>query len=242
MARWPRIAAAGIPMHITQRGHNRCDTFCDDQDRTKYLELLRYASRRERCAIHAYALMSNHVHLLVTPTDRLAASRMMQLLGSLYVRYFNTRHHRSGTLWGGRFKSSTIDSRAYMLRCCRYIDCNPVRAGMVASPDEYPWTSFACLGRDAADALITPHPEYLALGDSAADRCQAYRTMCGGPVASRSTAMIRRATHGGSALGSRDFRRRLTQVLQRPVTRRSHGGRRRRAPHHAPRPDIFRDG
>jgi putative transposase len=186
MARWPRLAVPGVPMHITQRGNNRIAPFADAADFAQYRAFLQHASAREGCAIHASALMTNHVHLLVTPSRTAGASRMMQLLGRLYVRYFNKRHHRSGTLWEGRFKSALVDSSAYFLTCSRYIDLNPLRAGLVQTPDAYEWSSFACLGLARTDALITRHPEYLALGNTAEQRSRAYRAVCGVTSAHRS--------------------------------------------------------
>lgn len=233
MARWPRLAVPGMPLHITQRGNNRITTFTDVADFAQYRSFLQHASALEGCAIHAYALMTNHVHLLVTPPSVTGASRMMQLLGRLYVRYFNTQHHRSGTLWEGRFKSVLVDSSTYFLTCSRYIDLNPFRAGLVATPDAYEWSSFACLGRARPDPLITLHPEYLALGHTAEQRSSAYRAMCDVINSNRSREVIRRATQGGAALGNDEFQQRLATVLRRRVTRLRHGGNRQRM-HHVP--------
>jgi len=171
--------------------------------------------------------MSNHVHLLVVPQCSTSASRMMQRLGRLYVRYFNARYHRSGTLWEGRFKSALVDSSTYYLTCSRYIDMNPVRAGLVRVPADYEWSSFACLGLGRSDPLVTLHPEYLALGGSAPERCHAYRALCDAANSGRSLSAIRRATRGGAALGSDSFKQQLARELRRPVTRISHGGNRR---------------
>jgi putative transposase len=227
MARWPRLAAPDVPMHITQRGNNRVATFADIADFAHYRALLQHASEREGCAIHAYALMSNHVHLLVTPPNETGVSRMMQLLGRMYVRYFNTRHRRSGTLWEGRFKSALVDTSAYFLTCSRYIDLNPVQAGIVEAPNAYAWSSYSCLGDSRPDPIVTQHAEYLALGRTAAERSRAYRALCGVEIESRTRAVIRRATLGGAALGSDEFNVRMTQTLQRRVTRLPHGGDRR---------------
>lgn len=216
MAHRPRLAAPGVPMHITQRGHNRASTFLDAYDFAQYRACLAHASIRERCAVHAYALMSNHAHLLVTPSTPTGASRMMQLLGRLYVRHFNDRHHRSGTLWEGRFRSAIIDTSAYFLACCRYIDLNPVRARMVPTPEAYEWTSYGRLGLGEPDVLVTPHPEYLALGDTAAERRNAYRAFCGMRNGGRASVMIRRATQRGQVLGRDEFRRVLLRSLERP--------------------------
>jgi putative transposase len=215
-------------MHITQRGNNRIATFTDLADFAQYRAFLRHASALEGCAIHAYALMTNHVHLLVTPPNRTGASRMMQLLGRLYVRYFNARHHRTGTLWEGRFKSALVESSPYFLTCSRYIDLNPVRAGLVLTPEAYEWSSFACLGLARPDPLISLHAEYLGLGDTTAKRSRAYRAICGVASATRSREVIRRATHGGAVLGSHEFQRLMSTEFRRRVTRLRHGGDRRR--------------
>lgn len=133
MARLPRLTVPGMPMHIVQRGTDRLVTFLDERDFATYLQCMRHASLQHGCAIHAYVLMTNHVHMLVTPTAVQSASRMMQTVGRLYVPYFNSRHRRAGALWERRFHSAVVDSRRYFLACSRYIDLNPVRAGLVQS-------------------------------------------------------------------------------------------------------------
>ena len=224
MARWPRLAASDVPMHITQRGNNRVATFLCQHDFAQYREFLLTASASEGCAINAYALMTNHVHLLVTPQTASGPSRMMQALGRMYVRYFNARYRRSGTLWEGRFKSALIDSSAYFLSCSRYIDLNPVRAAMVMTPGAYEWSSFAQLALGITDPLVTFHSAYLALGRTAPDRCRAYDAWCVSAQAPDEHDVIRRATLGGSAIGSEPFRRRLAQSFCRRVIRMPHGG------------------
>lgn len=213
-------------MHITQRGNNRMSTFLCEHDFAQYRALLRTASAAAECSIHAYALMTNHVHLLVTPQTATGASHLMQRLGRMYVRYFNERYGRTGTLWEGRFKSALIDSSAYYLACSRYIDLNPVRAALVSAPGDYEWSSFAHLGMEAPDPLVTLHPEYLALGCTPADRRRAYRAWCAGAEPHRQRDAIRQATHGGSALGSAAFRQGMAEALRRRVTRWTHGGSR----------------
>ena len=140
MARRPRIDAPGIPQHVIQRGVNRCACFHDDLDREFYLAAIGEVAGLHACSIHAYVLMTNHVHLLVTGQQTSSVSAMMQSLGRRYVRRFNNRHGRSGTLWEGRFKSSLVDSEQYLLTCYRYIEMNPVRARMVADPGDHAWS------------------------------------------------------------------------------------------------------
>jgi putative transposase len=177
MPRRLRSILPGHTLHLIQRGNNRSASFLDDEDREHYLAALLHASERARCAIHAYVLMPNHSHLLVTADDALAPARMMQSLGSKYVRYFNKRHGRTGTLWEGRYRSSLIDSERYFLQCSRYIETNPVRAGMVHEPGAYRWSSFRSNAEGEPDVLVRRHPVYLALGRWSSVRREAYRAL-----------------------------------------------------------------
>jgi putative transposase len=164
MPRQPRLELPGIPMHVTQRGVNRCAIFLDDDDRHHYRRLLREACNKHAVAIHAFVLMDNHVHLLLSSLAAGAVSCAMRAVGQAYVQAFNARHSRSGTLWQGRFKSCLVDSDRYLLAVLRYIELNPVRAAMVAAPEEYRWSSVHThLGR-SHDPLLTPHIVYLGLG------------------------------------------------------------------------------
>ena len=166
MARLPPITVPGQALRIIQRGNNRQRVFFDPQDYQRYLDDVEAASRRYGCAIHAYVLMTNHVHLLVTPSNTEGPSRMMQAVGRRYVRYLNATYQRTGTLWEGRFKSGLIDSERYLLSCSHYIELNPVCAGMVTSPGDYPWSSYAHNALRRQDSRPTPHPLYGALGQS----------------------------------------------------------------------------
>jgi putative transposase len=224
MARWPRVAVAGIPMHITQRGNDRIDTFRCADDFARYYMHLRAASVSAGCTIHAYALMTNHIHLLLTPASRGSASDLMRRVGCHYVRYFNRRYHRTGTLWEGRFRSALVESSSYFIACSRYIDLNPVRAGIVQDPAEYEWSSFRRLAHGAPDALVHSHGEYLKLGVTDADRRAAYLALCESAVGSRAQADIRRATRSNSVIGDDDFAEQLEASLHRRVTREWVGG------------------
>ncbi|MFT3790911.1 MAG: transposase [Rudaea sp.] len=175
MARLPRFDLADIPQHVVQRGNNRLPCFLDDGDRSRYLTLLKDALLKNRCRLHAYVLMSNHVHLLVTPPETGAIGRMMQQLGRNYVSLFNARHHRTGTLWEGRYKACLVDNEDYVLRCYRYIELNPVRACMIDDAAAYRWSSCAANTGLLLCSDLHPHPAYLALGADIAERCQAYR-------------------------------------------------------------------
>lgn len=227
MARWPRLVAPEFPMHVTQRGHNRDGVFLDEQDFATYREILYEACVHSHCKLHAYALMSNHVHLLLTPMNLSGASRLMQRTGSQYVRYWNKRHHRSGTLWNGRFWSSIVDSDRYFLDCCRYIDLNPVQAGMVQQAHAYEWSSHRHLAFGIRDRMLTDHVSYNVLASNAELRQRAYREYCKQDVPGIAVDQIRSATRAGTATGGPRFVARIERLLQRPVTRESHGGDRR---------------
>ncbi|RAP56166.1 transposase [Oleiagrimonas sp. MCCC 1A03011] len=204
MARHPRLDLPGIPQHIVQRGNNRLPCFLDDTDRRRYLTQLREALLGTDCALHAYVLMDNHVHMLVTPPRKGCIARMMQKLGRQYVGLFNARHGRTGSLWEGRYKSCLVDSEDYVLRCHRYIDLNPIRARMIDDPAAYRWSSCpAHCGTE--DALLTPHPSYLALGRSPTERAHAYRTLLNEVLTEDDIREIRIYLQQQRALGRSDF-------------------------------------
>ena len=230
MPRLPRILLPGVPVHHVQRGNNRGPVFVDDRDRQLYRELLLEGCHRLECAVHAYVFMSNHVHLLLTPARADAIAQLTQWMGRKYVRAYNTRYQRTGTLWDGRFRSSVIDSARYFLTCCRYIDQNPVRAGMVRLPAVYRWSSNARLAHGKHDDLITEHPEYHALGPSPAERQAAYRALCTPLVEPDVARGIRLAVRRGDVLGPAAFADEVSARLGRPINRLGHGGNRRREP------------
>ena len=216
MPRPPRAVIAGEVFHLIQRGNNRGACFVDDEDREYYLGALLRASRRAHCDVHAYVLMKNHVHLLVTAGDAESPARMMKTLGCTYVRHFNERYERTGTLWEGRYRSSRIDSERYFLQCSRYIELNPVRAGLVGLPAEWRWSSFRSNGDGQPDALVRPHALYLTLGNSSSTRRVAYRALFTTPLAQHVIDAIRRATNKGIALAfddsASDLERRLARL------------------------------
>lgn len=177
MSRKPRFSLAGIPQHIVQRGHNQEPCFFGEADYLCYLDNLAQAALANRCEVHAYCLMTNHVHLLVSPGTEFGISHMMQDIGRKYVRYINGKYQRRGTLWEGRFKASLVDSDAYLLTCMRYIEQNPVRACMVEHMREYRWSSYACNAYGRKSPLICPHPRYVQLGDEQSERCRVYRAL-----------------------------------------------------------------
>lgn len=216
MARLPRLTLAGYPHHIIQRGNNRQLIFADKQDFEAMLELLAVHAQKLAVAIHAYVLMDNHFHLLATPATAEGLSLMMQAVGRSYVRYFNRRHGRSGTLWEGRYRSTLIESERYLLACMVYIDLNPVRAGMVAQAADWPWSGHAHSLGLRADPLITPHALYWALGNTPFAREVAYGVLVQHGVSPHQQSALTESTLHGWALGEGDF----VVALQKKVDRR----------------------
>ena len=215
MPRQPRPDLAGVPQHVVQRGNDRQVCFFEDVDYRAYLTGLREASLRYGCAVRACVLMTNPVHLLLTPSARDGVSRMMQLLGRQYVGYVNARYRRTGTLWEGRYKSCLVDTDRYLLTCYRYIELNPVRAAMVATPGEYRWSSYHANAHGASDPLVSSHPEYLRLGHEPAARQQVYRTLFDEVLTPERVAEIRTYLQQQRALGSERFQRQVEAMLGR---------------------------
>lgn len=215
MPRRARIALAGVPLHIIQRGNNRQACFFTDDDYRFYLDLLSQCVQHAGCAVHAYVLMTNHVHLLLTPREADAAGRLMKLLGQRYVQHVNRLYRRSGTLWEGRFRSCIVQDEAYLLGCSRYIELNPVRAGMVAHPAEYPWSSYRANAQGEANGLVEVHQLYAALGRRAQERQEAYRELFRHGIEPGLVDEIRRATNGNFALGNECFVNEVAAALGR---------------------------
>ena len=217
MPRRPRIALAGVPLHIIQRGNNRQACFYSDDDRRLYLKWLAEYAHASGCAIHAYVLMTNHVHLLLTPAAADSAGQLMKRLGQRYVQYVNRTYRRSGTLWEGRYRSCITQDDGYVLACYRYIEMNPVRAGMVERPVDYPWSSFPFNAQGDAVPWLTAHPRYLALADSEVDRREAYRALFRDRLDESLVDQIRQSTNGNFALGNDRFREQIAKALGRRV-------------------------
>lgn len=215
MARLPRLDLPGVPQHVVQRGNNRFPCFLDDQDRLRYLTLLREALLDTECHLHAYVLMDNHVHLLLSPPAAGATGKLMQKLGRQYVGQFNARHRRTGTLWEGRYKACLVDSESYVLRCARYIDLNPVRARMTDEPSAYRWSSCAALCGQRDDPLLRLHPAQRALGISRTERGRAYRDLLDQAVSDEELRSIRTYLQQQRAWGRDDFRRMVEAKTQR---------------------------
>lgn len=227
MARLPRFVLPGQPQHVIVRGNNRDPIFNFDADYRFYLDKLQDAAKKHQCDIHAYVLMTNHVHLLVTPHTEDGISKMIQMLGRYYVQYFNYTYRRSGTLWEGRYKASLIDSNAYALTCYRYIELNPVRANMVAHPAEYPWSSYRGNALGENDALLTPHPLFLALGGSADKRQAAYRVLFDAALGEKTLEEVRSSINKAWVLGSEHFKSKIAAQLNRHASPLPKGGDRK---------------
>jgi putative transposase len=200
MPRQPRLILPEVAVHIIQRGNNRGACFHADSDYLVYLQHLRELSGKFDCSVHAYCLMPNHVHLLLTPRSPDSCTGLMRDLGQRYVQYFNRRHRRTGTLWEGRFRSCIAESARYVLACYRYIELNPVRAALVADPRAYPWSSFRANVGEKLEPLISPHSEYRALGSDA------YLGLIQDALDHRVIDQIRLATNGGYPLASDSFK------------------------------------
>lgn len=223
MPRHPRLDLPGVPQHIIQRGNNRQPCFLQEQDYRCYLRQLDESLGKHGCALHAYVLMTNHVHLLVTPTERSAVASAMQSLGRRYVAYVSATYRRTGTLWEGRYKSCLVDSEHYVLMCYRYIELNPVRAAMVASPAEYRWSSYGANGLGEEDLMLAPHAEYLALGPTSEMRTTAYRDLFRDALGDDRLEEIRTYVQQQRVLGGNRFQVAIQAELGRVTTARPRG-------------------
>ncbi len=217
MPRPQRLALGGQAHHLIQRGVDRQAIFFEDRDRIVFLQLLGEALAAEDCALHAYVLMTNHIHLLVTPTRAEGIGRLMQSLGRRYVAHVNRRHGRTGTLWQGRFKSTIVDAESYVMACHRYIEANPLRAGMVASAGDYLWSSHGRNALGRVDLLISDHEAYAALGATPEARAQVYREMFDAGLSEELLQVLRDSVQRGWAPGSERFRRQIEAALGRKV-------------------------
>lgn len=223
MARLPRLTAPGLPHHLIQRGNNRQAIFVDEFDCLRYLDDLAELAKVHGLAIHAYVLMPNHVHLLATPARRETLPRLMQALGRRYVRSFNDRHRRTGTLWEGRYRSTVVETDRYLLACMRYVELNPMRAGLVDDPAAYRWSSYAHHVGLRVDPLLAEHAVYWGLGNTPFERQGAYRRLFADDLEPGEVEAIRYATHHGWALGARAFATRVAEGAGRRASPRPAG-------------------
>jgi putative transposase len=215
MSRKPRFNLPGIPQHVVQRGNNRKPCFFADADYRRYLDDLTAAASKYQCQIHAYVLMTNHVHLLVTPLVECGISKLMQALGPRYVRYVNKRYKRSGTLWEGRYKSSLIDSDRYLLICMRYIEMNPVRARMVEHPGDYRWSSYRANAIDESAELIDEHPVFSAMASKRSHRRHAYRELFRQDLDEEAIRQVRENLNRELVLGRAEFKDKIERMTHR---------------------------
>jgi len=217
MPRKPRFYVPGAPVHAVQRGHNRSAVFFDDLDYLEYLRYLKQAADSCGCNIHTYVLMTNHVHLLMTPECGDSVGRLFQSLGRHYVRYVNKTYQRHGSLWEGRYKCNVIESQGYFLSCMRYIELNPVRAGMVGHPAKYRWSSFASNALGVSNAVLTMHAEYAALGHSPAERQSVYLGLFDSVADAEELALFRGSLQTGTPLGNDKFKMEIEAALDLKV-------------------------
>lgn len=219
MPRRARVLLPGVPLHLIQRGNNRAACFYSEADHLFYLQCLTEQADKYDCAVHALCLMTNHVHLLLTPGKPESVGLMMKGLGQRYVQYVNRTYRRSGTLWEGRFRSCLLQEEDYVMACYRYIELNPVRAGMVEHPGEYRWSSYRVNAQGDASVLIRPHPIYQALGAAQVERLQAYRELFRVHLEPGLVEQVRAATNGNYVLGSSRFAAEVAAAVGRRVTK-----------------------
>jgi len=227
MPRRPRIAIAEYPMHVVLRGVDRCAIFFSDGDCRYFLDKLAERATAESVDVHAFVLMTNHIHLLMTPKADAGVSSLMKGLGQRYAQYVNRTYQRTGTLFEGRFRSSLVEADAYLLACQRYIELNPVRAGMVQNPGEYSWSSYRANALGEANPVVTAHSTFTALGDSDKQRQASYRELFADSPSEDLLERIRDTVNGGFVLGNARFERQIAAMLGRRTWKGSPGRPRR---------------
>jgi putative transposase len=227
MARLPRLNLPDIPQHVIQRGNNKQVSFFDDKDYAVYLDKLKLYSKKYSVAVHSYVLMTNHVQLLITPETEQGVSQMMQALGRYYVRYINQTYGRTGTLWEGRYKSTLVDSDNYFLTVSRYIELNPVRAGMVAHPAEYTWSSYQYNALGKSIELITPHILYQGLAKTDKTRQKRYTALFDKMIPDSTLEEIRHSINRAWVLGDERFKQQIEKQTGRRASPLTRGGDRK---------------
>ena len=217
MPRKPRMYLPDVPCHVIQRGNNREASFYSEQDYQYYLECLYDASQRYGVLVHAYVLMTNHVHMLMTPVKKDSISLTMQSIGRRYVQYINKKYHRTGTLWESRHKASLVDRDNYLLKCMRYIELNPVRANMVKHPADYRWSSYRCNGNNGYNKLISQHEMYMSLGNQSEIRTQAYRALFENELDHNDINLIRQSALFSMPTGNARFKEQIEEEVNRKL-------------------------
>jgi putative transposase len=215
MARLPRYFVQGIPLHLILRGNNREPIFANDEDCQFLKQALHDAAKRHDLRVHAYVFMTNHIHLLATPATEQSVPKTMQSVGRRYVQYFNLRYQRTGTLWEGRYRATVVDADKYLFECMRYIELNPVRAGMVGHPREFSWSSYRANAEGKADELVSPHRLYLAIDKDESARRLSYRALFKASVDETMLEEIRECTNKGWALGGGRFLSKIERLTER---------------------------
>ncbi|WP_038249423.1 transposase [Ghiorsea bivora] len=227
MARLPRIVIPNHPLHIMHRGNNKQDIFESKKDMHRIKEDIAEGLVKTGCRLHAYVIMTNHLHLLITPPDKNKLSTFMQTMANRYVRYFNASRHRTGTIWEGRFKSCLIDSETYLFALYRYIEMNPVKAHMAEKPDAYLWSSYRHHALGEKDDLITEHQLYQNLGANPRQRAKSYKDILAVQNSPEQDLQITEATMRGEVYGSSETHVKLGRLISRPTKLIAHGGDRK---------------
>lgn len=217
MPRKPRFYLPDVPAHVMQRGHNRESIFFKERDYREYLRILKKVADNYECQIHSYVLMTNHVHLLVTPAEKNSISLMFQSIGRLYVTYINKTYNRTGTLWEGRHKGNIIDTENYFMICMKYIELNPVRSMMVKEPSEYPWSSYHANAYGKPNAIISPHKLYLALSSDEYKRKKDYRALLSKNDDLSLANNISKNVLSGTPLGKDIFLNKIEKLFKQPL-------------------------
>lgn len=223
MSRFPRPVVVDIPLHIVQRGNNRNPCFFCPADYQVYLSMLQEALSEFACTVHAYVLMPNHIHLLVSPDDTGAPAALMKRVGQRYVQYINRRYRRVGTLWQGRYHSSLVDSDGYFLTCQRYIELNPVRAGIVTHPVDYDWSSYRVHAHGERSEIVVPHNLYNNIATEKQERESCYRALLSEILPPSYLEQVRQATQSNGLLGSQQFSEKIAVALGRNFSRKAPG-------------------
>lgn len=227
MARLPRIVVPNESLHIMHRGNNRQAIFESEADMTRIKVDIKHSLSKSACSLHAYVIMPNHLHLLITPKDKAQLAVFMQSMANRYVRYFNAQHRRTGTIWEGRFKSCLVESEHYLLALYKYIEMNPIKAGMVKELADYEWSSYGHNALGRADSLISEHPLYEALGDNAQQRCNIYNKLFDELDIAKQESLITEATLRGEVYGGEGFHQKISQLISRATKLAAHGGDRK---------------
>ena len=223
MARKPRLFVEGMPHHVVQRGNNRSPIFFKGADYLFFLNVLREAKEKHPCLLYGYCLMINHFHLLIAPLEVENITLLMKFLGAKYVRYVNKAYGRTGSLWEGRFKCSLVQDDAYFSTCLRYIEMNPVRAGLVASPEEYQWSSYRFRAYGEDYGILDRDPRYEGLGSCDQERQHEYRRFFMAAEADAEWTWVRETTLKGGILGNEEFKERIAQLTGQDVVLRPQG-------------------